>query len=252
MNSRSVNNKEFLPLKEGFICMIDVLGYKNLEFEKVRDLWENISERLNMTKTELAKANIKLDTVFLSDTIILFFSLDVVSKDVNYSSLDTDYLLILLSLVFFVSSVLLVTGLKCGILLRGALSYGEFVVDNKLNLFHGKGMLEAHKWYESTEWSGIIVSPSLEFLIDSLVSEIESSLLTKFITKYSKIPFKNGFDNSAKYAIKWIDTDVVKNKKNTVLPLNKYLSSASRLLLSPDVMNKIRNTNEFIEFINLS
>ncbi len=241
--------KDKLPLKTGFICMIDVLGYKNIEFEKVRNLWNKISDTLEKTVKRLEQSGVILEKVFLSDTIILFFSLNIDTyPDILIEEVDNEILVNFLSIIFLISSSILGIGLEQSILLRGAFSYGDFVFDDNLNLFHGKGMLEAHQWYESTDWSGIILTPSLEFFLDSKL-ETKDTIISNFISLYPGIPMKAGYEKSVKYALKWLDLKI-NDSSYPIFPLKKFLHSASKLKMTPEVMNKIRHTQLFISFLN--
>lgn len=64
--------------------------------------------------------------------------------------------------------------------LRGAISYGQYSI--KDNIMLGYVVDEAASWHESTDWIGVILTPSAQMITRD--KELKS------ITTYDKIPFK--------------------------------------------------------------
>ena len=67
-----------------------------------------------------------------------------------------------------------------GIPLRGAISYGEYMI--KDNIMLGYAVDEAASWHETTDWIGVVLSPSAQMKMKG--KRVDA------ITTYNQIPFK--------------------------------------------------------------
>ncbi|MDR1019791.1 MAG: hypothetical protein LBL73_03450 [Synergistaceae bacterium] len=84
-----------------------------------------------------------------------------------------------------ICSWLLEYALKQEIPIRGALSYGEYMVKN--NIMLGYAVDEAASWHEVTNWIGVVLTPSAQMKIKN--EKLQA------ITMYHQIPFKTREQN---------------------------------------------------------
>lgn len=121
--------------------------------------------------------------------------------------------------------------LNMGLPLRGAISYG--VYDNKNNIMIGPAVDEAASWHESTDWIGVVLTPSV-------VYELKNKK-PQNVKKYDRIPYKS----SAKgpdWCVKWnYKDDKGLNKTNDIYALFSTKSPHMQ-----DVAPKYLNTLEFL------
>lgn len=112
-----------------------------------------------------------------------------------------------------------------GIPLRGATSYCAY--SRQENIMIGSAIDESASWHESTNWMGVILSPSAIF-------ELRGNVPNPWI-KYPAIPFKKKI--SLQYCIEWniAKNDLMDNFKN-------------RGPFIPEIAEKYVNTNDFIEW----
>lgn len=109
--------------------------------------------------------------------------------------------------------------------LRGAISYGEYSI--KENIMLGYAVDEAASWHESTDWIGVILSPSAQM-------KLRGKKLSS-ITTYKSIPFK-------------------RTEKNLITCVNWDFSDRERLdeIITkkgphvPDIAPKYLNTLSFL------
>jgi hypothetical protein len=166
----------------GAVAFLDVLGWKGLWQEnpaaieslhslilKTREKSEEITLEYSDVKELRGKSNITT-VLSISDTIAVFTSaspsiaLDIQSK---------------------ICSWLLEYALSQSIPLRGAISYGEYSI--KDNIMLGYAVDEAASWHETTDWIGVVITPSAKFQAN--VDSLEK------VTSYQKIPFKRTIKN---------------------------------------------------------
>jgi hypothetical protein len=116
--------------------------------------------------------------------------------------------------------------IKQRIPLRGAISYGEYMT--KDNIMLGYAVDEAAGWYESTNWVGVILSPSAAMRVRN------EDLMA--VTTYDHIPFKNNI----KYLNKCVDWNFDDLKE-------LYEIIYSKGPHSPEIAPKYLNTLHFLE-----
>lgn len=196
--SKPVNNKQ---RNRGAVTFLDVLGWKGIwRDEKNDDTGENAKDRLSRFIKEIEKQakEIVLKYSFnkLEDKTLEVdqqYSLNKLERGKNF---EVELLRISDTIVFFTSGSAqdaisihcelcawtLNNALKKGFPLRGAIGYG--VYDHDESIMIGPAVDEAASWHESTDWIGVVLSPSVYF-------ELERKL-PKCAVEYSKIPYKKG------------------------------------------------------------
>ncbi|MBI2921574.1 MAG: hypothetical protein HYY18_10875 [Planctomycetes bacterium] len=60
----------------------------------------------------------------------------------------------------------LVRGMEVGLLLRGAVSFGEYILDGSSTII-GPALVDAHFWSERANWIGVVATPKLGMLVQA-------------------------------------------------------------------------------------
>ena len=147
------------------------------------------------------------------------------------------------------------------ILLRGAISYGEY--HKSENIILGPAVDEADSWYENTEWAGICLTPSAKYHYESECMKGASLLTPNPILPY-KIPFKKpiGDGNDEKfstYAVNWLSSlegmriPINAEERTKYRDLKKIIienfSTGMMGSIGPNVVEKYENTLSFVDYI---
>lgn len=208
----------------GSVTFLDVLGWKGIWHESkmaIELLHSLVLETRNeadlitkeyMDLPELrGKSNIT-SVLSISDTIAIFSSASP---------------LIAIEIHARVCSWLIGYALSQGIPLRGAISYGEYSI--KDNIMLGYAVDESASWHESTDWIGVILTPSAKYQIDFHHN-------IKNVIHYQQIPFKKSVRN-LDLCVQWNYEDrkelyKVIQKKGPHIPeiAPKYLNTLAFLL----------------------
>lgn len=120
-----------------------------------------------------------------------------------------------------------------GIPVRGATSFGEFLIDSEENILVGKAIDEAASWHETADWIGVFMSPSAAYLFD--VSKSDSWI------EYTP-PLKNGVILKT-YAVHWFHP--ISNAQAEFLLLKKHFALMSPIV--PEFAPKFQNTIIYVE-----
>jgi hypothetical protein len=220
LNVKQQNIQEYF----GIVVIIDALGVSNYSIDECRkfinDLEKIISDKERFLAgfvSESEKSDWKgaqiisntmknVKTLQFQDTIILAFPIEN-----NYNSEN-------LTITYFIASQLcslIFNGLIHKIPYRGAISVGNFLWEDFNKCILGPAIADANKWYDATDWLGIIFSPEAHFWLSSLIEKNknnqEAALLmtcfNNFICEY-KVPFKpplkeslNSYNNSGNFFV---------------------------------------------------
>ena len=157
-------NGEIYPIKKGIIVFLDVLGVKGIGIEKSLELIrlrnkviksiDDIKEkRINQFENDLNYNYPNPSIVIFQDSIIVCF---------DENKIDAQ------CCIFDLAAQWVIDALNCAIwhnlFLRGAMSYGEYIVntsDNNVTIL-GPAMDDAHSYYEIADWIGVIMTPTCE------------------------------------------------------------------------------------------
>ncbi len=165
-----------IDVQRGAVTFLDVLGWKGI-WEKEIDalnILHSFVEMLNEKSIDITNqvASLECDTrgittkvLSISDTIAIF----TFGNPFHTIKIQSE-----------ICKMAVPESIKRKIPLRGAISFGEFSI--KGNIMVGPAVDEAASWHESTDWIGVVLSPSAYFqLKDNFPNQI---------IKYSNIPFK--------------------------------------------------------------
>lgn len=171
-------------MKLGAVTFLDVLGWKGIwqkdeyALSNLKDIVKessNIAEKYTKQLNEkykqlyVNKDTVETKVVSISDTIVLLSIADDEFKDA-------------IELHARICSKIIEYALSKGIPLRGAISYGKFNESDRIMV--GPAIDEAAAWHESTDWIGVILTPSAQFYL--------GNIYVKNVITYKNIPFKKG------------------------------------------------------------
>jgi hypothetical protein len=183
-------NDENIQVKYGIICLLDALGVSNYTTDGAKSFLKNrdvIVEDINNYKPamkDLTKYKGDLEIFTFGDTILLCWQ----TPEARGGKLASQ----LLYMGELIRDIL-ATSLSRGVLLRGAISIGEYISDSKTVI--GPAVADAAAWYEEADWAGLIATPATGLTIQHLSEEAninlgkEDSYSIMFI-KYD-VPLKN-------------------------------------------------------------
>jgi hypothetical protein len=134
------------------------------------------------SENNIKHVNLKISHLIASDTIVLWSS----EQEVNY---------LLIALANLVGQAL-----GSGVPLRGALSYGNCILDPNNNIFIGYPIVEAVEAEKCQDWVGIAVLPQAAYKLSK----------TGMVVKY-EVPLKSGYSAPIEYAIPWHWAEEVPN-----------------------------------------
>ena len=164
------NQQNQLEEQFGIIVMLDALGISSYSLDQCRayiDKQNKIRKDLERKQQSLEEYNFfkNASTAIFGDTIVICFPIT--------ESDNTPKISILAWISWYLGS-LIHLGIHNQILLRGCISIGKYIKNE--NIVLGPAIFDAHDWYESADWFGIIYSPKSRLWIDS---EIEKEKLEK-------------------------------------------------------------------------
>lgn len=182
------------------VALCDILGFKDLVKSRSLDsvvdgtlgyLRKVMSHSVNKDKwpectPSLADINRNslIGVVWFSDTILLWTKQD---DDENVRELIET------------TAWLLFESITGSLQIRGALAYGEAVIDSLNLLFAGLPIVEAHELEQRQQWSGAALAPSA---VERLPSNVKNGLLTGWPIVQYDVPVKAG-GIIPKWAINW-------------------------------------------------
>ena len=129
-------------MKDGFVALLDVLGFSNL----VLDSGEEGIQRY-LACLQNATGHTEVNFVVFSDSIVLSAKGDSPDSFIAVAG---------------ACSRLLNDLLRVGIALRGAISYGSFIREafGESVFVAGRAVIDAYQFEQAQDWVGIMVSPS--------------------------------------------------------------------------------------------
>lgn len=214
--------------KKGIVTFLDVLGWKGL--------WQSNKEAVNHLK-ELVR-----ETRKHANNIVKAYNEKELAKDVRYKAIKIKVLSISDTIVFLSETESIKTlefhaelcawileyALHRRLPLRGAISYGKFIESN--NIMLGPAIDEAAAWHESTDWIGVILTPSAQMYV-------RTEKVRCIIADYTDIPFKKS-NKTLQSCVDW-DFDTEDELYEIFLEKGPHM---------PEVAPKYLNTLKFLEW----
>lgn len=160
---------------------------------------------------------------FFSDSIIL------IANDDSYDSF--------LKLIIH-SWRILQMFISFGMPLRGAISYGDIYINEKINLFLGESLTKAYDLELQQQWIGVIIDKSA---VEKYNDIFNDDLLNEVCLEYD-VPLKNGLKKRYK-TLNWRFNMIVKDGTRSLFPINENTPD--------DVKEKINNTLDYAHAVIL-
>lgn len=207
------------------LALFDILGFKNhINKAKLRELPEFIDLTISNTKKSLVSDDI-VSFISFSDTIVLF---GINGEDL----IESNFLII--------SSSNLINSLASnGILVRGALTYGDIFINQNKNTILGPALVKAYEYEKNQDWVGGIVDPDFEEMFVEGISTAPENLKNNLVAYCA--PFKSGFIKEYR-CIGWMHRQKLTKEKLY------RLFFKDRQRIKHEVNRKFLNTLAFLEF----
>ncbi|MCF6268936.1 MAG: hypothetical protein L3J41_04435 [Melioribacteraceae bacterium] len=227
-----------------YVAYFDMLGFKNAVKRNQDVAWSCISE-MQRSMEEMLKTKIKdlSNNIVINERVRAF----IFSDSVVMYSLSNEYLDLMSILIL--STKLFGQSVKYCIPLRGGISYGDFYINRKKNLFCGLPLVRAFEMGECIQWSGVRLDP-----IIIKHCEIYKKDNNLFFSSDIQIPWKGKLKNSASidiYALNW--PKIFKNNwtKEPPITVAEYYEAFKEMfgdfeMLEEEIQQKYINTVEFI------
>jgi hypothetical protein len=267
--------------KIGSIALLDILGFKGLwNREGPEQLINSVIEIQEYCKKWIKAFNmdsrwtdrgIKYTVQFFSDTLIITVEEKKTTKD---DSISNFYEGCSIEEIAYITGVIFNGALSLNMLLRGAISYGEYYKDDNNRIIMGLAVDEVGDWYNKAEWAGIHLTPSAYFKlkainadnnkgkIDNNSTRIYKTINNHIFIMYS-VPINEIKANIFKidtYAINWVSIaegfGMGKSKKDLYLNAKKIerdvlnrFSKQPLGIIGVNVERKYKNTLKFVETV---
>lgn len=150
-------------LVEKYVAYLDVLGFKELVFKKRINELETYFHTINETLIRIADSKKNVDSLLVSDSIILI------------TSNTKDDFKMLLQAIQTIQARLAIKD----IWVRGAVSFGEVYFDKDSNLIVGKGLVNAYLLEQEAKFPRVIIDPIIVPRIAQSRQEFYDSLNPK-------------------------------------------------------------------------
>lgn len=214
-------------LKSGVVTFLDILGWKGV-YSRKTDAIRSLTLLIEGAKKEALKrsrgrSTESVEIKSISDTIAIFtFASDKEISDV-------------IDVHGEVCHWLLQKAIEAELPLRGAIACGEFQISD--NIFVGKAIDEAAAWHEQSDWIGVHLTPSAEFIF------IPSPKSQQWLVYQP--PFKNRLQwktHCVNWTSKWEDRATeIESVKSKFLRLGPII---------PEIAGKFTNTLGFADEAN--
>jgi hypothetical protein len=152
------------PTDQRFVGFIDILGFKDLvmrsDHDEIYKLLNNISTFRNFLENIHVKGNIpesfsdaEIYTVSFSDSIVIF------SKDKSEANFK-----------LFIQSInwLIARAIETGILLKGAISFGQVSVNQSSQIYFGQAIIDAYLLENEVNYLGVVAHNSIDRYIEEI------------------------------------------------------------------------------------
>ncbi len=168
--------------KKCFVAVLDILGFEE-RIKKIRDASRILYDLQQLKKlygimTDKGRHGVK--GLIMSDTLLLYSEQD-----------DFESFKLLIGVVaeticdgMGLSTTNIATPFT-RMLFRGAISYGDFCIDETETLFFGPAFIDAYHWEKKQEWIGAILTPACvdfirtkKFIVQNLLVEYDAPIKT--------------------------------------------------------------------------
>ncbi len=228
-------------MKKGAVAFLDILGFKGIWSSREEDgvlksllaVQSVVESRNRVPPKDSGWPTVgKPSVTILSDTVVI--------------TIESDHQAALLLLAEIVIDVMR-HFLTSGLLIRGAIGWGEFTQSG--NVFLGPAIDDTATWHEASDWVGVIATPVTSFSID-LLSNINFAWEGKPLPAYIRydVPLKNE-QTANLHALNWpgfLQCGYPSDSGKTVRQLMTKIFSEQQPF-GASVLKKYDNTLSFID-----
>lgn len=235
-------------LKQGYVLMLDVLGFKDMVSkdlgEEFINKWVEIRARIMEKKSQLEEKikDVEIDILCLSDTVIICIALKPMKHELKPD--------LLISIIPSILDSFFMELFRDKIFMRGAISYGQYRCDMDSNIVMGKALEEAYEWHDVTDWIGVILSPSAKYASEAFVlnGDINNPLVKIVVDRFIKfnVPFKAGISLET-YSFNWLKCG--DREQDRLKLLTDITSVFSGVKYTTNTSTKYENTMTFVKSV---
>lgn len=255
-----------MEIQHGIVAYVDILGYQNLIdnnelieigeiIQKILKIGDDVTESLKEKIIELFQLseNESWKNIFPND-ITNFIRNQVISDSIVFTGEFSDEMknnmrVKVIHLMLFVLAMqeLCKLSFKNGIVLRGAIDYGEYIFKDKI--FASKAIITAYRTSELLDFSGIVLCDNFgsNFFKDDIEPAIQS--IIDIFTSEVNCPIRStGATEKKLRVIDWTDALEESDKIN----LRQYLFNSFSMHnkdINQSVIRKITNTENVLRTI---
>jgi hypothetical protein len=230
-------------IQYGFVAMLDVLGASLYDIQSAQQFIVNrdeLLEELNSIESELSDFEDSLPSPRITtfgDTIVFTWAVGPER---------------IMKALYGVGEWLRASvrwGIAHGMLLRGALSVGEFISEESTIL--GPAVADCASWYEAANWFGVILTPSAGLHMTSLaesstrIDALKSINYMKWFVEYD-VPLKGG--KQIMWASSWPFDTWANHREGQVTPLEALTVLLWELPIPKGTESKCSNSIEFFKW----
>jgi hypothetical protein len=213
------------PPTAGVVTFLDVLGWKGV-YDRKPDAIESLSELVEglRTEAELLSGNLTGEVVIksISDTIAIF---TLCPEQEASTAIDAHGEL---------CAWVIPRSIISEIPVRGATTFGDFELGE--NIFVGKAIDEAAAWHEQTDWMGVHLTPSAEYVFNPASGQ-------RTWIRYTP-PHKARLDWTP-HCVDW--TNKWRNRAYEISSLKLKFRRLGPIM--PEIAGKFVNTLKFVEHV---
>lgn len=201
-----------------YVAFLDILGFKDYV---LRHNIDDVYSRLN-TLYELSPDEIESGPEY-KKAIKERVRISIFSDSVCVFSINDEYI----SLFYFLSYIktILRRALRKGVPLKGAVAYGDIVVDNDSNIFCGQPIIDAYLLEEDLQYLGVVLHHTFESPYYALSTDNRKQI-SKWLREVDT-PFKYG--KRIHYNLDYrISGDTKYDMKKYIIKQRSYSSGDSR------------------------
>lgn len=230
-------------MNKGVICILDALGTKgvwNIQeplayLEKIKEV-HSMLEELKLYSLKLPSPYI-LDYITFSDTIIISIHSEIIKSD------------LIIPIFTRMIDGCFTRCLEQGLLMRGAISYGDFIKSN--NAIIGPAIDDAATWHDKAQLIGCILTPHTSLLYDFALYYLKQYLNEDYDYSQHAIRYATPFKDRHYdlYNMNWpLSYFKAINPLGEPQPLIRLKSSLGEYPIPPDAYIKHQNTIEFFNY----
>jgi hypothetical protein len=253
-----------MVIQTGFVAILDALGVSNytikeaVEFNRKKiQLLKELNEANSQNRENFeyvssilnAKYGLKINypemtVTTYGDSIIISWKID--------DGITPEFVLPVVAI--WIENAIF-WGLYHDILLRGAISIGEYLIDNSeiINIASnttiiGPAIADANTWAQEADWFGVILTPNCQIRLTKML-EAQSPVIMPIellFVKYS-VPLRNNQGEKTLYAISWPSLFFRPPKGLAALGSDGFTKQLSKFDIPKGKESKYKNSIGFFE-----